>query len=676
MLIFFAYYAIEAKWVIVDFLIILLVIQTIYVIAEFYLRGRRADLSFYNRSMCNNIFFVDILNLYNTSRVVVIALLVTNLCHEASAILKNTVISNFWYAFIVLSAIITFKVVYYIKEHSVGTINKEFKNLDLFLLLLLLILGLRYIKIGDGILLIIAALLFLLTVLCLKLGVLKNNYLKYEYYTMVYTILLYVFILHSKLYVIEISNNLFKSGVTLFDIISMALFLMFLYGVVLVIFRAFNFLIYSGIGNYLRNKRKDQYLFVLLIALLLLAQWRCQYCVNPITVGLFLGGSLCFAPKLFQQRVSNFVPWIICILGILVSIDVIFVQREYLWFLNQGWKATILVVWVTFWAFWAQLRANKIASIAAQKTSIENTFFKMIDIHRENLQDIKITPNNNSSSSDPKETIVGKDAIKEVCSLIFKYWESKMVSKSINNSNRNSELQKIYIAFSDVFDRNNCKNEYVNKEPTNGFYNRDDQILHDGNECKSALVTYSSHLYRMIKYIITRSSEVLSDNDKIEYVKILREQMTREELTFIFYYWFAGYQSMGQKDNCKMPRRSFGYSLEEDIDHAKDPDNLQNYLTFSHLLVYANLDYLIPELRYLVDKYRDECNNVNNNEVLLRKRIRRSFESNALCCDVDLITDICKNGEILYNCHKGKENNPNDYPDRQTLQLIISVFAE
>ncbi|QZT38793.1 hypothetical protein K5X82_07795 [Halosquirtibacter xylanolyticus] len=47
---------------------------------------------------------------------------------------------------------------------------------------------------------------------------------------------------------------------------------------------------------------------------------------------------------------------------------------------------TLCVAWVTFWAFWAQLQANKRASLAEQKTHLQTTFYKMLDVHRENLQ--------------------------------------------------------------------------------------------------------------------------------------------------------------------------------------------------------------------------------------------------------------------------------------------------
>ncbi|MCT4672248.1 MAG: hypothetical protein N4A37_03235 [Prolixibacteraceae bacterium] len=201
----------------------------------------------------------------------------------------------------------------------------------------------------------------------------------------------------------------------------------------------------------------------------------------------------------------------------LISYDLSKISSKSLWEYIIP-HITACVGWVTFWAFWAQLRANKIASIAAQKTSIENTFFKMIDIHRENLKEIRCSRGssrhrviiNKEITGDTRQHIEeklyypnhddfveGKDAIKEICSLIFQCWENykpNIKEKYDREKDRISKIKDFYIIYGDVFERSETNDVYKER------YN--ENLLNDGNECHSALATYTFHLYRMVKYIL------------------------------------------------------------------------------------------------------------------------------------------------------------------------------
>lgn len=164
------------------------------------------------------------------------------------------------------------------------------------------------------------------------------------------------------------------------------------------------------------------------------------------------------------------------------------------------------VGFVTFWAFWAQLKANKLASDDSKKTSIENTFFQMLTIHRQNLSDI----NKRQKSS----KFIGKKAVSNLCDDLIKT------------------------------KRNNFKSQY--------------KAFYDESECFSEMATYFYHLYRMVKYI--DSQKVLTLGEKKDYMKNLRAQMSREEQTLLFHNWLAGYLLYDPKKR----NEEYGYKWETD----------------------------------------------------------------------------------------------------------------
>ncbi|MCT4672249.1 MAG: hypothetical protein N4A37_03240 [Prolixibacteraceae bacterium] len=161
---------------------------------------------------------------------------------------------------------------------------------------------------------------------------------------------------------------------------------------------------------------------------------------------------------------------------------------------------------------------------------------------------------------------------------------------------------------------------------------------------------------------------------------ILRGQMTREEQIFMFYNWFAGYQCMDasiEKKNGATTYRAFGFSWQEDQDHAKNSSKPQQFLSETKLIVYANLDYMIPELRYVVEKYRDKCNRIEFHDDTQKARLSASLRKNGLESeDTNFINTIYDNGKRLYRILKIGNSNSIDYPDKQTLETIISVLIK
>jgi len=228
---------------------------------------------------------------------------------------------------------------------------------------------------------------------------------------------------------------------------------------------------------------------------------------------------------------------------------------------------TASVGWVTFWAFWAQIKANEIIKISEQKNRIETTFFKMLDIHRENIKDISIK----------NDKISGKDAIKELCKILNDAYCKSGV-----------ELKEFHNIYGYFFERDEtCIKDLPTAKDVK-------EKLTIENECHSALATYSFHIYRLVKYILIQDDAVLNNKEKEQYMHIIRGQMTREEQLLLFYNWFAGYQRAIKN------QRAFGSSWEETDKTAKTEGEIQTFLSDTKLLVYCNRELLIEPIKELI----------------------------------------------------------------------------
>lgn len=283
-----------------------------------------------------------------------------------------------------------------------------------------------------------------------------------------------------------------------------------------------------------------------------------DFCFVPIICVILIGY------KDYQLSGSNFTSVAILRNASSFYSKVNYEDKKTLWEFLTPYIAAC-VGWVTFWAFWAQLKANEIASKDSKRTSVENTFFQMLAIHRENLNEIKVDNSDSKISALVIKKKIEGDIRQNIVERIFNPQNTQVI---VTGKEAMILLAK---KMKSKLDDNN-KKAYT--ELYEDFYLK--------KEYFSSLATYFYHLYRMVKYI--DSQEVLATSEKQDYMKNLRAQMSREEQTLLFHNWLAGYLLYDPKKG----NEEYGYKWE-----TKDQPFLSKY----KLVIYLEPDFLGTKLR-------------------------------------------------------------------------------
>lgn len=290
-----------------------------------------------------------------------------------------------------------------------------------------------------------------------------------------------------------------------------------------------------------------------------------DFCLVPIICVILIGS------RDYQQ--SGSISTSVAILKNASSLNSIvnYEDQKTLWEFLTPYIAAC-VGWVTFWAFWAQLKANEIASDDAKRTGIQDTFNSMMETYNRNLLNLKY---NNKS---------GLDAIDEYILIINDLIKTNNIPK-----------EKFYLAYSYFYF---IRRRYEIKTTMSEFFVDNDisemlnykyqrRVLRRSNH--SALSTYYYQLYRIVKYIVVDNKDFLDGVEKKKYIGILRSQMSPNEQLLLFYNWLAGTQ-MNNKD--KVPKNQFGYSWED-----KDNAFFSEHKIIDHLNTFALVEEVKNEYK-------------------------------------------------------------------------------
>lgn len=199
------------------------------------------------------------------------------------------------------------------------------------------------------------------------------------------------------------------------------------------------------------------------------------------------------------------------------------------------------VGWVTFWAFWAQLKANELASDDAKRTGIQNTFNSMMETYNRNLSNLRFKDKN------------GLDAIDEYVRIINK------LAKIGNNIEEDFCLVYSYFYFVRTHQDVRFLLDDFFKDSKMTYFNQFNHTIDMERSNHSALSTYYFQLYRIVKYVVKDSG--LKEPEMEIYLGMLRSQMSPNEQLLLFYNWLAGDQ---MNRNNSGPKNQFGYSWEDE----------------------------------------------------------------------------------------------------------------
>lgn len=242
----------------------------------------------------------------------------------------------------------------------------------------------------------------------------------------------------------------------------------------------------------------------------------------------------------------------------------------------------LLVAFFTFLAFYVQYDANKKIQAQFRVQQFESQFYKMLDFHKSNVEDMKIpfydTINQEkqlwlkiANKKDPPpqsfyREVSGKscfvDMVKELeyclenVSKTKEYLKYKLPAQhffhfayKIFFFGVHSEEVKRELKFEGSAKFTSELRNYLKdiqddfREAEEPFYKRNVKIRYipfQGHE--SRLGHYFRHLYQTVKYVVSKEQEKIITHDEArQYLRILRAQLSNAEQEMLYYNYICGF---------------------------------------------------------------------------------------------------------------------------------------
>ena len=216
---------------------------------------------------------------------------------------------------------------------------------------------------------------------------------------------------------------------------------------------------------------------------------------------------------------------------------------------------------LTFLAFLIQHQANVQLSNDNKKQQLERQFYEMLKIHRDNVKNLHIESlyTDPTTGNHSQKTATGHDFFRcllEEFDLIYaKIYESEKNEDIFNKAYRTfffgidsaaRELKKETAETfrSIVFQNTNTLfwQNYPKLIPTRDslFTGRMDQ-----------LVPYYRHLFLMVKTVVQFDDKLFPYEDKRQFLRILRAQLSSAEQVLLYYNWKSGCGEKWEEDSSK-----------------------------------------------------------------------------------------------------------------------------
>ncbi len=168
----------------------------------------------------------------------------------------------------------------------------------------------------------------------------------------------------------------------------------------------------------------------------------------------------------------------------------------------------VIIAFVTYLAFYAQIKANRQIAHDMKIGRIETQFYQMLELHRENVKNFRFIDAKNSTQ------LKGRQAFEKLRNMVNEYYD---------NESTGSVHKKMSKAYSNVFEGSEkCLGHSV-------------EIAH-----------YVRQLYQTVKYIA--HNPYLEPSQKHNYLRQLRSQMSTDEQIMLFYNWLSGYGRQWQNE--------------------------------------------------------------------------------------------------------------------------------
>ena len=230
---------------------------------------------------------------------------------------------------------------------------------------------------------------------------------------------------------------------------------------------------------------------------------------------------------------------------------------------------------VTGLAFYMQYQANQQIQDQFKIQRIESQFYEMLKLHKDNVNEIEITNEDNS-----KIIFKGRNAF-----TLFKM-EFEMFLEMLDKSGDQFNDKNFDLLFRLFFVGNyegliimieekmpNFHKRFKNSQPRCILEDDDELYFNIDEEYARFYKTYNiwpnlgytgylghyyRHLYQMVSFIVKKYSEEVLDYDgAMNYLKILRAQLSNDEQVLLFYNWIAGFDGNGFGKNWENDKNKF-----------------------------------------------------------------------------------------------------------------------
>ena len=245
---------------------------------------------------------------------------------------------------------------------------------------------------------------------------------------------------------------------------------------------------------------------------------------------------------------------------------------------------------VTFLAFYVQFSFNKFQidlfkteqtnnNLKYEKDKFENQFYEMLRLHKENVNDLTITTkkiivHSKGNTEIVENTINGRKVLEYLLNefeltlvvAVVSFKEEKLDSKKIINEAygvffhgfTSSDITKhdffkylssLQSAIDNLDYRQfNEKLSEISGEKTS-LAKLIEYPIFKGNS--SQLAHYYRHLYQTVKFIASQDESKVCYEEKRNYLRILRAQLSNIDQTLLFYNWYSGFGNQWENGNNK-----------------------------------------------------------------------------------------------------------------------------
>lgn len=216
---------------------------------------------------------------------------------------------------------------------------------------------------------------------------------------------------------------------------------------------------------------------------------------------------------------------------------------------------------ITFAAFWTQYQANQEMQKNSYRMQFERQFYEMLKIHCDNVKNLHAESQHKSLDADnhSQKNVNGHEYF---CCLLEEF---NLIYDSIKKFEGIEDIfNKTYQTFFFGINSTNIQlkqetadslNNYVFQNSSSLVWEKHPKLIPlKDTLCKGRmdlLVPYYRHLFLMVKTVVQFKDDLFSYEDKRQFLRILRAQLSSAEQVLLYYNWKSGCGEKWEEDSSK-----------------------------------------------------------------------------------------------------------------------------